>query len=77
MDEYRSWLAYRKKRGPLNPMYRQDDGFAMLAVLIERAVGNKDAKHSDYIFYGKNEDKDQEEIMTDPRDFIKMFSGVK
>lgn len=72
-DEYMSWLAYRNKRGPLNPMMRNDNGFALIAMLINRGLGGK-AEISDFLQYGKDE---QEEVMTDPMEFIKMFSGVK
>ena len=73
-DEYMSWLAYRNKYGPLNSMIRQDNGFALIAMLINRGLGGK-AEMSDFLAYGKQDT--QEELMTDPREFIKMFSGVK
>ena len=72
-DEYMSWLAYRNKYGPLNSVLRQDNGFALIAMLINRGLGGK-AEMSDFLAYGKNDD---DELMTNPEDFMKMFSGVK
>ena len=54
-------------------MMRNDNGFALIAMLINRGLGGK-AEISDFLQYGKEE---QDEVMTDPMEFIKMFSGVK
>lgn len=68
-DEYMSWLAYRNKRGPLNQMMRNDNGFALIAMLINRGLGGK-AEITDFLQYGKEV---EDEVMTDPRDFLNMF----
>lgn len=34
LQEFRQWVAYRKKRGPLSIMRRADRGFAMLCALL-------------------------------------------
>lgn len=68
-DEYMSWLAYRNKRGPLNQMMRNDNGFALIAMLINRGLGGK-AEITDFLQYGKDS---EDEVMTDPREFLNMF----
>lgn len=40
-DEEEVWRLYRAKRGPLNPMLRQESGFALLATMISRTNGGK------------------------------------
>lgn len=54
-------------------MMRNDNGFALIAMLINRGLGGK-AEIADFLQYGKEE---QDEVMTDPMEFIKMFSGAK
>lgn len=71
-DEYMSWLAYRRKYGPLNPMIRQDNGFALVSMLINRGLGGR-AEMSDFLCYGKNQVED--EVMNDPREFLNMFKA--
>lgn len=53
-DEFKSWCAYRDKRGPLNPMLRQDGNFAVIATLINRALGGK-ANPADFMPWAKDE----------------------
>lgn len=72
-DEYYSWLAYREKYGHLNPIRRQENGFALLATLVQYARGIKNAKMTDFIFTREPESEGDE--MTDPRDFINMFKA--
>lgn len=72
-DEYMSWLAYRRKHGPLNEMIRSDNGFSLLATIVSNALGGK-AKMTDFLQYG-NRSEPEEEVMTDPMEFIKMFRG--
>lgn len=55
VQEARSWMAYRGRRGPLNPMLRQDSNFAVLHAQVSRAVGGK-AKPADFMPWAKDED---------------------
>lgn len=69
-SEAQAWGQYRLKRGPLNAMMRMDNGFALIAMMINHACGGK-AEISDFLRYGKPGD----EVMTDPMDFINMFKA--
>lgn len=68
-QEFRSWMAYRKNYGSLNPIMRQEAGFALLATLIQYARGIKDVSQSDFMFNKKDE------YMNDPNEFINMFKA--
>lgn len=46
--EFMAWLAYRRKRGPLNLSTRMDHGFALIATLITRGLGGK-AEMTDFL----------------------------
>lgn len=50
VPEFVSWVNYRQQRGPLNAMVRMDYGFAMLARLINNALGGK-GKLEDYLLW--------------------------
>lgn len=39
--EFSQWVEYRKRRGPLNPLLRQESGFALLASLLCSVHGIK------------------------------------
>lgn len=52
VEEYRVWLAYRMKYGPMNPVRRYDAPAALIASFILNVHGNK-AKPSDFMPYGK------------------------
>ena len=62
-------MTYRKNYGSLNPIMRQESGFALLATLVQYARGIKDAKPSDFIFNRKDD------FMEDPNEFINMFKA--
>lgn len=45
-----SWMAYMRKRGPVNVNKRLDHGFAMIATMINRFGGGK-AEPIDFLPY--------------------------
>jgi hypothetical protein len=55
--EYLAWAKYRSKRGPLNPMLRQDGNFAVLHTQINRATGGR-AEIADFMQWAKDDDSD-------------------
>lgn len=59
--EYAAWVAYRNKRGPLNPLLRQDGNFALIATLIAGAMGHR-REVSDFMPWAKD---DQEASVSD------------
>lgn len=69
LDEFRAWMAYRKNYGSLNPILRQESGFALLATLVQYARGIKDVQMTDFIFNKKDD------VMNDPEDFMNMFKA--
>lgn len=57
-DEFKSWIAFRRKRGPLNAMMRIDYGFAQVcAVLMQTLGGVKNVKLNDLLLW-KDEGED-------------------
>lgn len=69
ISEFRVWLAYRKKYGPMNPVRTYDAGPAIIASLISQAHGGK-ATPKDFMPYGHTE---EEEMSVD--DLMKAFRG--
>lgn len=65
--EFRGWLAYRQKFGPLDERLRMDRGFAVVATLINNGLGGT-AQLSDFLPYAESE--------TTPEDIAKMIGGV-
>jgi hypothetical protein len=55
--EFMAWVEYRRKRGPLNPMLRQDWNFAVLQTQVNRACGGK-AELADFMPWAKDDDPD-------------------
>lgn len=52
--EFLSWCAYRRKRGPLNPLLRNDAALARISFQIHRALGGtKDL--SDFMPWAEDE----------------------
>ncbi len=60
-DEYMRWKEYRKLRGPMNPMLRNDYAFAMLCVFIKGLFGKK-AELEDYLLWKPEEEATLEDI---------------
>lgn len=48
----RLWVPYMRKRGTLHTGMRLDQGFALLATIINNALGGK-AKQQDYMPYAE------------------------
>lgn len=72
LNEFRLWVAYRNKYGPMNDVRRHDAPGAIVASLISQAHGGK-AKPKDFMPYGVGED--QEATLDD---FVKAFGrGVQ
>lgn len=74
--EFFAWAEYRKKRGPLNPLLRQESGFALLAGLLCAAHGIKGSggqilTHKDFMPYAHDEPEATVE------DFMKMLGKAK
>lgn len=57
LAEFSAWVAYRQRRGPLNPLLRQDGNFALIATLISRATGGR-AEMADFMPWAKDEDQE-------------------
>lgn len=57
-DEFLSWCAYLKKRGPLSLAKRLDIGFARLAVKLDGVMGHK-SQMEDYLPY-RDQPEDQQ-----------------
>lgn len=70
MNEFRTWLKYRQKYGPMNDVRRFDRPAAMLGNLICRAVGSKDSKMTDFMPFGV------EEKEPEFSDIVAAFKGV-
>lgn len=58
-DEFELWTLYRSKYGPMNPVRRYDQGFALIAMVLSNVNGNK-AKQQDFMPYGKEKDEEVE-----------------
>lgn len=56
------WSAFIKKRGSLNVGMRLENGFALLAVMINRALGGK-AKMEDYMPHYEQQPADLADVM--------------
>lgn len=57
LPEFAAWVAYRNRRGPLNPLLRQDGNFALIASLISQACGGK-AEMADFMPWAKDDDQE-------------------
>lgn len=55
--EFQTWVAYREKYGPLNPVRKYDAGLAVVASQLSNAFGGH-TKPSDFMPYGKEPDKE-------------------
>lgn len=71
LNEFRTWIKYREKFGPMNPIRRYDVGPATVAALISQAHGGK-AKPIDFIHYGKEPEPD---VIVDAAGFIAALGG--
>lgn len=52
--EFLSWCAYRNKRGPLNPMLRNDAALGRIAVMVNRGLGGS-AEFVDFVPWARDE----------------------
>lgn len=66
------WIAYIKQRGSLNVGRRVENGFAMLAVILERTRGNKDA---DFYDYAPHEDRPEVSLLDVANSLGAVFKG--
>ena len=69
--ELMAWVAYRNRRGPLNPMLRQDANFALFATQINRATGGR-AETADFMPWARDE-----ETEADVSDVMNLLIGGK
>lgn len=67
--EFRDWLRYREKVGPLNHLQRLDYAAAMLASVVNRSAGGR-AEPSDFI-------PDYDQSPATPEDFMRILTGGK
>lgn len=73
VNEFKVWVAYRSKYGPMSDVRRYDAPGAIIASLISQAHGGK-AKPKDFMPYGQREEATEATI----DDFVKAFGkGVK
>ena len=50
--EFMTWLAYRQKFGPMNPVRKYDAGPAMLSSFLLNVMGGAKTKPRDFMPYG-------------------------
>lgn len=62
MAEFRIWLLYRKKYGPLNPIRKYDQSGAIVASQINNAHGGK-ANPIDFMPYFEKPQEDPEKVL--------------
>lgn len=55
MGEFHTWLAYRRKYGPMNPVRMHDTGPALIASILSRAHGGS-AQPKDFMPYPIKQD---------------------
>lgn len=48
-EEYLQWCGYIERRGSLDWGVKLEVGFAMIALIISRATGNKDSRLEDFM----------------------------
>jgi hypothetical protein len=60
-SEWVLWNKYFKKYGPLNPIRKYDRAGAMIAHIIDHALGGKH-KFEDFLPFGKHKDEEDEEL---------------
>lgn len=70
-DEFLLWVDYIRKRGSLNVGLRLESGFALLATMVNRALGGK-AQMTDFT---PHLDKQEPKGMTSPEEFMRIFGG--
>lgn len=70
MAEFRLWMAYRAKHGPMNDVRRYDRPAALIGSILSQAHGGK-TKMSDLMPFGQEEDK-----VATLDDIISVFGGV-
>jgi len=69
MAEYRVWLGYRKKHGPMNDVRRFDRPAALISSILSRVHGGK-SEMKDFMPFG------EEEKEATLEDIISVFGGV-
>lgn len=76
--EFNTWLSYRAKYGPLNPVRMYDQMGAIVASTVYNAHAKKPSKPTDFMPYHKAKDNDGDEVV-DAEQFIKILelSGAK
>ena len=70
LNEFRVWVDYRNKYGPMNDVRRYDRPAALLGNILSQAHGGK-AKMKDFLPWGKDEREPTLE------DLIGAIGGVK
>ena len=65
--EFRDWLRFREKVGPLNHLQRLDYATALLASVVNRSAGGK-ADPSDFL-------PEYDQTPATPEDFMRILTG--
>ena len=64
VNEFDAWARYIRAYGPLNGNRHMERGFALLAMMINRAVGGK-GEMVDYMPYAGNQKKEKHLTLKD------------
>lgn len=72
VNEFRTWIRYREKFGPMNPVRRYDVGPALVASMLSRVHGGK-SKPIDFITFGKDA---EEEAVVDTAGFLAALAST-
>lgn len=67
--EFRDWLRFREKVGPLNHLQRLDYATALLASVVNRSMGGR-AEITDFL-------PDYDQTPASPEDVFRLFTGAK
>lgn len=67
--EFRDWMRYREKVGPLNHLQRADYRTALLASVVNRSMGGR-AEITDFL-------PDYDQTPASPEDVFRLFTGAK
>lgn len=61
-DEFLSWVEYRRKYGPLNPIHRAHQEFTLLGFRVASAAGAKLDLEKMFMYPRKDEDEELPEV---------------
>jgi hypothetical protein len=74
--EFSRWIAYRNAYGPMDDRRVYDRPSAMLAMVVNRAIGG-DAKLSDFLPYGKPEKDSDGATVANINEMAAVFGALK